>query len=63
MKKMNVIIDNAVSNAVNASQNQYCVSPTAKFPQLTTNNNQLIVNSIIPVKPSEPIRDNLNPGK
>ena len=38
MKKMNVSIDNAVSNALNAGHNQQYSTPTDNSPTLTPEN-------------------------
>ena len=47
MDKMNVSIDKAVFNAINAGQNQHCTTPMDNSPTLTPEN-QLIANNITP---------------
>ena len=57
---MNVNIDKAVSNALNAEHNQRYSTPTDNSPTLTPEN-QLIANQITQQKPLGTIREK-NPG-
>ena len=50
MEKVNVSIDKAVSNVLNAGQNQHYITPTNNSPTLAPKN-QLIANQITPHKP------------
>ena len=56
MEKMNVNIDKAISNAINAGQNQHYITPTDNSPTLTLET-QLISNQITPQKPLGTIRE------
>ena len=47
MEKINISIVKAVSNAINAGQNQHYITPTDNYPELTPEN-QLIANNITP---------------
>ena len=60
MEKMNVSIEKAVSNAINAGQNQHYITPTDNYPELTPEN-QLIAKNITPQKLLGTIREQ-NPG-
>ena len=56
MNKMNVSIE----NAINGRHIQKYIYPEDISPLLTPTDSEMIVNTIAPGKPSEPIRDNLN---
>ena len=47
MEKINISIVKAISNAINAGQNQHYITPTDNYPELTPEN-QLIANNITP---------------
>ena len=50
----------SIENAINGRHIQKYIYPEDISPLLTPTDSEMIVNTIAPGKPSEPIRDNLN---